>query len=351
MLDADARLAGKKILIILHGSIGDVVRGVPVANSIRRACPEASITWAVEPAALPVIEHHPAIDEILVFQRHRWWRHLYGFLAEIRGRRFDLVLDLQRHLKSGLISWWSRAPVRVGFHRRNCKEGNWLFNTHAIPAAGEDDPKWRQYLAFVEFLGIDPAPVEWNFRFTEEERGQVGARLRGLGGEYAVFFVGSRWESKQWFPAETAACAARVLEQHGLSIVLLGGAADRPFARAVEAARQCRLANWVGALSLRETMLVLANAKVAVGPDTGPMHLCAALRTPVVSLWGATSPRRTGPFGYDHLVVRGAAECSPCYRRRCPIGRKCMQSITVGDVLAKVKRALEEGRGGREPAL
>lgn len=350
MLDANEPLAGKKILIILHGSIGDVARGVPVANAIRRACPEAMITWAVEPAALPVIEHHPAIDEILVFQRRRWWRHLRAFLAEIRRRRFDIVLDLQRHLKSGLISWWSGAPVRVGFHRQNCKEANWLFNTHTIPAAGKDDPKWRQYIAFVEFLGIDPAPVEWNFRFTEEEHEQVGARLSSLPGDYAVFFVGSRWESKQWFPAETAACAARVLEQHGLSIVLLGGAADRPFARAVEAEQQCRLTNWVGMLSLRETMLVLAKATVAVGPDTGPMHLCAALRTPVVSLWGATSPRRTGPFGYDHLIVRGAADCAPCYRRRCPIGRKCMQSITVDDVQAKVNLALEEVRRSREQA-
>ena len=336
-------IVARNILIILHGSIGDVTRGLPVANALRRAYGDARITWAVEPTAYPVIEQHPAIDEILVFQRHLWWRHLYGFLAEIRRRHFDLVLDLQRHLKSGLISWWSGAPVRVGFHRRNAKEWNWLFNSHTIPATDEEEPKWRQYMAFVEFLGIAPQPVEWNLRFTNEELESTEARLALLPGPYAVFFVGARWPSKQWFPTETAACAAAVTKRFGLSIVLVGGSADEVFARGMEAEQASPLHNWVGVLSLRETMIVLSKAKVAVGPDTGPMHLCAALETPVVSLWGATSPERTGPFGYGHLFVAGVADCAPCYRRHCPIGQICMKSIQIDDVLAKVDQALFEG--------
>jgi len=343
MVRDNAPAVGRNILIILHGSIGDVTRGVPVANLLRRAYGDAKITWAVEPPAFPVIENHPAIDEILVFHRRPWWRHLYGFLAEVRGSRFDLVLDLQRHLKSGLISWWSGAPVRVGFHRRNAKEGNWLFNTHYIPAADDEQPKLRQYLAFVEFLGIEPQPVEWNLCFTTKEIKTAEARLDQLPGHFAVFFVGARWASKHWFPADTATCAAEVRKRFGLSIVLLGGPSDTEFGRAIQTEQACPLYNWVGAMSLRETMVVLSRAKVAVGPDTGPMHLCAALQTPVVSLWGATNPDRTGPFGYDHLVVRGVADCSPCYRRRCPIGRKCMQSLRVEDVVAKVGRALTEG--------
>lgn len=345
------RIAAENILIILHGSIGDVTRALPVANLLRRAYGAAKITWAVEPAAYPVIQHHPAIDEIVVFQRRPWWRHLYGFLAEIRRQRFDLVLDLQRHLKSGLISWWSRAPVRVGFHRHNTKEGNWLFNTHFIPSTDAEQPKWQQYMAFVEFLGIKPEPVEWNLGFTTEELKTTGARLEALPGPYAVFFVGARWPSKLWFPAETAACAAQVRKRFGLSIVLVGGPADEEFAGALQAEQACPVHNWVGVLSLRETMIVLSRATVAVGPDTGPMHLCAALRTPVVSLWGATSPERTGPFGYAHLVVDGVADCSPCYRKRCPIGQICMKSIQIEEVLQKVDQALPEGRvehGGKD---
>lgn len=338
----------KRILIILHGSIGDVVRALPLVNLLRDAYPEASITWAVEPAAFPVIDKHPSVDRKIVLQRNRWWCHLGDFLGQVRGGEFDLVLDLQRHLKSGLISWWSGAPKRVGFHRRDSKEGNWLFNNRHIPPVGEDVSKLDHYLRFAEFLGIRPAPVEWRIAFTREEEARVSQFVSTFGDDFAVFFVGARWESKRWFPYETALCAAAAEKRFGLAIVLVGASQDVSFARRVEGYGLGKVFNCVAKLNLRETMLVLKKARVAVGPDTGPMHLAAALGTPVVSLWGATNPSRTGPFGYDALAVKGMAECSPCYLRRCAIGRLCMRSITVESVLAKVAEALEIARKSEE---
>ncbi len=119
----------KKVLIILHGSIGDVTRAIPLANLIRRSFPKATLAWAVEPLASPLLEHHPAVDEVILFDRRHWWKSFGPFLRRIRSERFDLVLDLQRHLKSGLVSWWSGAPYRLGFHRHDTKEFNWIFNT------------------------------------------------------------------------------------------------------------------------------------------------------------------------------------------------------------------------------
>jgi lipopolysaccharide heptosyltransferase II len=332
----------RNILIVLHGSIGDVTRALPLANLIRRGYPEATLTWAVEPAAFPLVEHHPAVDQVILLHRSRWWKSLLPFLKEIRSKRFDLVLDLQRHLKSGLISWWSGAPFRLGFHRRDTKEFNWLFNNCHIPEVGDGIPKLSHYLKFAEFLGIEPYPIEWRLDLLPHEKAKVDRLLQGVESPFAVFFVGSRWESKRWFPGPTAKAVAEIRERYGLDIVLIGGEDDVAFAREVESEGTVRLANRVGKTSLREAIGILSRAKVAVGPDTGLMHLCAAVGTPVVSLWGATSPARTGPFGYPDLVVQGKADCSPCYLKRCPIGRVCMQSIEIEEVAAKVAEALSQ---------
>ena len=336
----------RRILIVLHGSIGDVTRGLPLANLIRRRYPNARVSWSIEPAAFPLVDHHPAVDDVILFDRSRWWKCLGPFLKRIRSGRFDLVLDLQRLLKSGLISWWSGAPYRLGFHRYDTKEFNWLFNNHHISPGGDGISKLSHYLKFAEFLGMRPHPIEWGFRLLPEEEAGVERMLQEVDGPFAVFFVGSRWESKQWFPAETAKSAAEIQRRHGLKIVLLGGEKDARFAQEIEGFRTLRVANWVGQTSLRETIGILSRAQVAVGPDTGLMHLSAAVGTPVVSLWGATSPARTGPYGYQDLVIQGKAACSPCYLRRCPIGRICMRSIAIEEVAAKVGKVLSgKGRG------
>jgi lipopolysaccharide heptosyltransferase II len=333
----------KKILIILHGSIGDVTRALPLATLLRRSYPKARLAWAVEPAALPLVEHYPGLDEIILFDRRRWWRDLGPFLAKIRSRRFDLVLDLQRHLKSGVISLLSGAPHRIGFHRSDSKEFNWLFNNHFLPAVGDGVSKLDHYLRFAEYLGIETAPVEWQLALTESEQSAVDKHLTGIRGGFAVLFVGSRWESKRWFPEQIAECARLIAERHHLTVVLLGGRDDKSLGRESEELSQLGLTNLVGQTSLREAIGIVARAKIAVGPDTGLMHIAAAVGTPVVSLWGATSPERAGPHGFTDLVVRGQAPCAPCYLKRCPIGRICMRSIAGEDIATKIELAVSRG--------
>lgn len=335
----------RRILIVLHGSVGDVTRALPLANLIRRRYPQAKISWSIEPAAFPLVEHHSTVDEVVLFDRSHWWKSLGPFFKRIRAERFDLVLDLQRLLKSGMISWWSGAPYRLGFHRYDAKEFNWLFNNHHIPAAGNDVSKLSHYLKFAEWLEIEPCPVEWGLRLLPEEEADIDRMLREVRDPFAVFFVGSRWESKKWFPADTAKCAGAIQKRYGLKIVLLGGREDALFAREVEACGLQRSSNWVGKTSLRQAIGVIARAQVSIGPDTGLMHLSAAVGTPVVSLWGATSPERTGPYGFADLIVQGSASCSPCYLRRCPIGRICMRSIGIEEVTVKVGQALSRKSG------
>ena len=121
-------MSTRRILIVLMGAIGDVTRGLPIAVRIKRSWPDSQISWAVEPLSAPLVTGHPAIDRVVVFDRKRGIAGYRNLIAELRTESYDLVLDMQRHFKSGMTSLLSGGKVRVGFHRRNAKEFNWLFN-------------------------------------------------------------------------------------------------------------------------------------------------------------------------------------------------------------------------------
>ncbi|MBI4515275.1 MAG: glycosyltransferase family 9 protein [Deltaproteobacteria bacterium] len=336
-------VSAQRILVVLHGAIGDVVRALPLINRLRTGYPAAGIVWAVEPTAAPLLEHHPAIDEIIIFERQRGARAFVEFVRRVHAVGADLTLDLQRHLKSGVVSWASGAPVRLGFHRRNCKEGNWLFNNRHLPAVEHFSSKLRQYQAFADVLGLPATPIRFGLSATEAERERVAGMLPGVTAPLAVIFVGSTWPSRFWF-AEANAEVARGLAQRGLQPVLVGAPSEGEFAGEVERLSEGAVVNLAGQTQLRDLIALFERCVVALGPDSGPMHLAAAMRCRVVSLWGATSPRRSAPFGSEDLVIEGQAPCVPCYRRRCTIGRLCMQSITPAAVLAKVDEAVARAK-------
>jgi lipopolysaccharide heptosyltransferase II len=333
-------------LIVLHGAIGDVTRALPLARLLRRRFPEASLSWSVEPAAAPLLDLDRSIDDIIVFERSRGIGAFLQFLSAIRSRRFDLVLDLQRHFKSGVISRFSGAPYRLGFHRSDAKEFNWWFNNLHIPRGGEWTPKILHYLKFAEYFGAPTEPIEWDMHINAEDQRRA-ANLLGGAENTAILFVGSRWESKQWFATQIAATASAIRARHDLPIVFLGSGADRRLAGEAEVLTAGPIINLTGRTSLREAVAIISRARFCVGPDTGLMHIAAALGKPVVSLWGATDPARNGPYGFGELVIQGRADCVPCRKRRCSIGRVCMQSITTDAILTMIDRALAPGGATR----
>jgi ADP-heptose:LPS heptosyltransferase len=307
---------------------------------LRAGYPTARLAWAVEPAAAPLLEDHPALDERLVFERGRGARGFVDLLRRVRRGGFDLVLDLQRHLKSGLVSAASRAPVRIGFHRRNAKELNWVFNTHTIEPVEPRGWKLEHYLRFASLLELPETDTRFGLALRDDEAARVTHLLAPVQRPFVALLLASTWESRLWFPAGFAAVADG-LDAMGLDAVLVGGADARALAVETAALSRRPPLDLSARTTLRESYGVLARARAALGPDCGPMHLAAAAGTPVVSLWGATTPARSAPFGCEDLVLVGRAHCVPCYRRRCPIGRACMQSITPARALAQLARALE----------
>jgi heptosyltransferase-1 len=338
-MNADARGAPRRVLIVLLGALGDVVRALPLLQRLRAAWPDARIAWAVEPAAAPIVDGHPALNEVIVFARGQGLRAFFPFLQAVRRWRPDLTLDLQRHLKSGVTSWYSGAPRRVGFAWANSREGNWLFNNEHVRPLARFTSKVGHFLSFADHLGAPSAAVEFGLRPSAAELARTAALLDGAGERFAGLFLSSTWPSRQWFaPATAEVC--RGLGARGLVPVLIGAPGDVPFAREVALVARTPVVNCTGKTTLRDVIAILSRATVAIGPDSGPMHIAAAVGTPVVSLWGATSPARSAPFGCEALAIVGEAPCVPCYEKHCPIGRLCMETITPDMVLARVDAAL-----------
>jgi lipopolysaccharide heptosyltransferase II len=329
-----------RVLIVLPGAIGDVVRALPLLGRIRRTRPDADIGWVVEPPSAPLLASHPWLDETVIFRRRDGLRAIPPIVRQLRSGRWECALDLGRGLKSALLARLTGAPVRIGFARRDGREGGWLLATRRLPAQGVDRPKLEQFLAFADALGLPPAPVAFGLEARGEEAAQAEALLSGLRRPVVAACVGSSCPARQWFPGPTADVLNALAERAHGSAVLLGTGADAAFGAAVARAARGSVRDLIGRTSLRQLAAVLARCSLAFGPDSGALHLAAAVGTPVVSLWGAATAQRSAPYGWERLVLQGVAPCAPCFLRECPIGRVCMETITPDQVLEKAGEVL-----------
>ena len=341
----------RRVLIVLMGAIGDVVRALPLLGRMRKAWPDAHIAWAVEPKSKAVLEHHRWLDEIIVYDRaHAPWTFM-PFLRRVRKGHFDLVIDLQRHLKSGFTSRISGARERYGFDAANTKEFNHRFSNHHIEPQPNMRLKLMQYQAFGDALGLAPAPIEFGLAATDDERARAVELLRDAPRPLLAVILGSSWPSRIYFPESTAAVIRRLARADGdspaLFPVLLGGPDETKLAGEVMRHLDDMPAlNLAGRTSLRDLVAIFPECAAAFGPDSGPMHIAAAVGCPVVSLWGATAAERSAPWGFAELAISGAIPCHPCYLRKCPIGRECMRRISPEEVGVTVRRALSMPRAG-----
>jgi heptosyltransferase I len=335
----------KRVLIVLLGSIGDVVRALPLLHRIRLAWPYAHLAWAVEPKSEPLLRGHRWLDELIVYDRtHAPWSFA-SFLLQVRRGGFDLVIDLQRHLKSGAIGRISGAPERLGFAPGNTKEFNHLFSTRKIELQPKMRLKLAQYQVFGDALGIPPAAVEFGLEQPPAEAAKARSLLAAAPYPRVAVVMGSSWPSRVYPAAAVAAVVRELAQSEGdhpsLFPVLIGGSDEVEFA--AEVARgfeRGALLNLTGKTGLRDLITIFAECSAAFGPDSGPMHIAAAVRCPIVSLWGATAPGRSAPWGYAEFAIRGEIPCHPCYLRRCPIGGECMRRISPQTVVREVRRAL-----------
>jgi len=334
------------ILVVLMGALGDLVRGLCIPGEIKRNWPATTLTWIVEPKWKPLVDRHPLIDDVIVFDRPRKTAAVVDLRRALNKRRFDITLDLQRHFKSGLFSLLSGAPHRIGVHPRNAKEFNWLFNNRHLPYFSPNRPKLEHYLHFISYLGgsLSENP-DFGLSTLGDDCLPDGLTSRRPA-PYVVIVMGSSWISKDWTYEGYQGLTQGILARGDYGVVLVGdGSQTGPAERLTASIGSDRVLNLTAKTSLTELTAILRRAAAAAGPDSGPGHISAAVGTPYVALFGPTNPDRVAPYRCRDLVVRSGGACMGCYRKACRRGdTDCMAAITPAMVMAKLDQALAAGR-------
>jgi heptosyltransferase I len=328
----------QNILLIKPSSLGDVVHTLPVLNLLRIQFPNAKITWLLSRACAGLLDGHPKLDEILLFERKKlgmWWKNpgaLWDLDRDLRRRKFDLVIDLQGLFRSGWMSMRTGAKKRVGF--ANAREGAWLFYTHKVNLPTPEMHAVDRYLAVAQSLGCGITPVEFPFHSTTQDLSAVDQLLAPLNTpNFAVLLPGANWETKRW-PAEYFASLARELEKWSLKTVVCGGADVEKAAHLIHPTL-----NLTNKTTLRQLVVLLSRARLVIANDSGPMHIASALGVPLLAIFGPTNPVRTGPYGRLDCVVRHEIDCWPCYGKKCS-HLSCLNHLTVQNVLAAAKKTM-----------
>ena len=340
------------ILIVKLSAIGDVIHTLPSLSALRRRYPDAHITWVVEEAASDLILGHPDLNRVIVSRRKRWvrdlpgerrgaaWKEMRQFVRELRDCSYDLVIDFHGLFKSAAIVFLSGGRRKLGFD--SMQELSSLFYSEKIP---EDMSRHAvdRYLDFVRYLGADPGTPQFVIPVDGENRARAGDLLKeagiGSGKGFVAVSPQALWETKLWEDEKFAhLCDCIVL---GLKRPVVFTGSD---ANAVERIRTLMGAPSVslaGRTTLRDLACVYRRAALLVTTDSGPMHLAAAVKTPVVALFGPTDPGRTGPYGEGHVILRREMNCSPCFAKKCDT-RKCMTGISADEVFEAVRGKLSE---------
>ena len=335
-----------KILILKPSSLGDVVQALPVLRLLKRHLPASEIYWWIDSNLAPLLEGDPDLAGVVPFARRRWatprhWPEIWRSIRWLRQQAFDWVIDLQCLMRSGAFAWLTNGKLLIGLDEP--REGARGFYDLIVrrPSALTHAVDW--YLSVLPPLGV---PADGEFQWLPERPGLAESVRRKWPVERAKWIIiqpGARWLNKRW-PAESYAEVVRRLAATNLEFqfVILGGEEDRPLGEVIARVDGRRCLDLTGRISLPEMVEWIRLSKLMVTNDTGPMHVAAALGTPVVALFGPTEPRRTGPYRQLEHVVRLELPCVPCLKPRCAYAKplECLRAISPAAVVDAVQRRL-----------
>jgi heptosyltransferase-1 len=344
-----------RVLIIKTSSLGDVIHALPVIDYLQKVSAGIEIDWVVEEAFLPVIEHNPHIAQIHVVRTKKWrkapfspdTRHdLKALYSALRERSYDLVFDIQGNLKSGLITWLSGAEKRVGFSKAVLQEKvNSLFTNRKIPFRAIDKNVTDRYLRVISVLfGRDyrDMALTGSIESAPEDEAAADKYMASLPDNLVfVFQVGTTWHTKLWYPKGWSELAGRIVQRYPGSTILVnwGGPDEKALAEQIvsEVGSSVRLLPW---LRIKELIPVLRRVDLVIGGDTGPVYLAAAVGTPTVSYYRATSAAVYAPRGDLHRSVQAVMSCAGCGLTSCEKDAACRASITVDALFEAVTRLI-----------
>lgn len=340
-----------RVLIIRPSALGDVCRTVPAAVFIRRHWPGARIDWLVFDAFTPAVEHHPCVGGVVRFHRkllgEAFSRGRIGpvtaFLGLLRDARYDVVFDLQGLARSGLFTWATRAPRRVGL--ADAREFGWLGYTERHKIA-RDIHSVDRMMGVLNASGVPthpPTALELRLYTPPADRQWLQSDQSLVGRRYAVVAPTSRWEGKRW-PAERFAQLVPRLLAMGLdAVVLVGSSGERaqcePLLR-LATGDSSRVVDRIGATSVGQLMALVEGSELVVANDSAALHMAVGFARPFVALYGPTRVELVGPYGGEESVLQHVEAGERLNHKDTAAGRRIMERITVDEAAELAQRVL-----------
>jgi lipopolysaccharide heptosyltransferase I len=341
--DAPARGARKRrtaprFLIVRLGALGDIVHTIPAAAAIREAFPESRIDWLVDPRYVSLVQMVTAVSHAVPLDPRAGMIRLFATLRELRRRNYSVAIDLQGLLKSAVLGRLSGADRILGFPQEHLRERlARVFYTDTPEITGRHVV--QKNLALVRALGIETGTPAFPLDVprtpaVEAVEAQMGSA------PFALINPGAAWPNKRWPAERYGQLAAAIRERFNWPSLVLWGPREEPLANAVVEA-----SNGAGVLAPHTGIVDLFGiakaARVVVSGDTGPLHIAAAVGTPVVALFGPTWAERNGPWSAADKVVSRTERCQCLYQRRCHLASQCIDDIPVEEAVNAVVQRLE----------
>lgn len=324
----------ERFLIVRLGSLGDVIHGIPVVAALRQRFPGATIEWAVDGRYVELLALVRGLDRAVAVDTRGPLSTLVATISDLRRRRYDYAFDLQGLLKSAALARLAGATTTVGFARAHLRErAAALFYSTAVEPRGAH--VIDKNLSLLTAIGIDRPSVSFPLD-VPSTAAAADVATRHPGG-YALINPGAAWPNKRWPPDRFGAVAAAVRERVGLPSLVLWGPGEEPLASAVAHASS-GAAEISPPTTITDLFAIARGARLMVSGDTGPLHIAAAVGTPVVALFGPTSAERNGPWSADDVSISRMHVCACLYERRCRRQVPCIDDISVAEVV----RAIEQ---------
>ncbi len=337
--------SSKNILIIKPSSLGDIVLALPALSALRRNSPDTKISWLIRPEFAPLIENHPHLTNIVLFDRKflgkAWYNpcalaSLLSLIWQLRRSKFDTVIDLQGLFRTASLAWLSGCKKRFGM--ANARELAHIFYTHKVAQDPDCIHLVDYYLKIIQAAGASDISVQFVLPTNPAAIDSVNRLLitHSINPDnYAVFIPTSTHEDKCWPLERFAALADKISSQFGLSIVSTGTAAEANVAEKLKSLANVPIANFAGLTNLNELVALLKKAKLVVSNDTGPGHIAAALGTPLVLMFSWSNPARITPYGRAECMV-AREPYSRGLKIKSTDTKHSVRAITVDEVYQKV---------------